>query len=632
MPTLVNYNGDAELCAAGSGCSMDSGLLFSICSHADVYCPPRKRTRISCPIVVVVEQERKTSIETLPDECLFEIFRRLPEGQDRSEAACVSKRWLMILSSVRKSEIVATKSDDAEMVEADEEEVDGCLTRCVEGRRATDVRLAAIAVGTATRGGLGKLAVRGSNRVTALGLSSIARGCPSLKTLSLWNVPALGDEGLAEIARECHLLEKLDLCQCPLVSNKGVIAIAERCPNLTSLTIDMCLEIGNESLQAIARSCPKLQHVSIRACPLVGDVGVATLLSLASSGLRKVKLQSLNITDFSLAVIGHYGKSITSLVLSELQFATEKGFWAMGSAGGLQSLTSLAINSCWGMTGVGLEAIGKGCPILKQMSLRKCYVVSDCGLVAFANSAGSLESLQLEACNRISQQGILGALSGCKSKLKSLSLVNCMGIRDLAPDVSNIFSPCESLRTLTIRNCLGFVGASLEVIGRLCPQLENLDLSGLAGVTDSELLHLLESSEPRLVKVILSDCVNLTDDLVLALVRLHGETLEVINLEGCKKITDQSLMAIAENCLPLRGLYVSKCSISDAGISSLSRGQLGLQVLSLSGCSRLSDKSMPCLRKLGQTLKALDLKQCNSISSSTVDLLVETLWRCDIVS
>ncbi|MBA0690234.1 hypothetical protein Goari_007923, partial [Gossypium aridum] len=232
-----------------------------------------------------------------------------------------------------------------------------------------------------------------SRGVTNFGLSAVARGCPSLKVLSLWNVPRVGDEGLCEIAKECHLLEKLDLCQCPHLSNKGLIAIAANCPNLTALSIQSCPKIGNEGLQAIGKLCPKLQSISIKDCPLVGDHGVSSLLSSASSVLSKVKLQGLSITDFSLAVIGHYGKSVTNLMLSGLQNVSEKGFWVMG------------------VTDVSLEAIGKGCANLKQMCLRRCCFVSGDGLVAFAKSAGSLECLQLEECNRVTQSGVIGVLS-----------------------------------------------------------------------------------------------------------------------------------------------------------------------------------------------------------------------------
>lgn len=649
MPALINYSGDDEFYSGGSACSADSGLLFSIDSNVDIYCPPRKRSRISGPFAFGghMFEEEKPSIELLPDECLFEIFRRLPGGQERSASACVSKRWLMLLSSVRNSEICRSKTtqtgtevsestNDIEMISADENqegECDGYLTRCLEGKKVTDLRLAAIAVGTATRGGLGKLSIRGNNStrgVTDLGLSAIAHGCPSLRVLSLWNVPSIGDEGLLKIAKECHLLEKLDLCQCPSISNKGVIAVAQNCPNLTALTIESCSKIGNESLQAIGRYCPKLQSITIKDCPLIGDQGVASLLSSASSVLSKVRFQALKITDFSLAVIGHYGKAITNLVLGGLQNVSQKGFWALGNARGLQTLGSLLITSCRGTTDVSLEAIGKGCPNLKQMSLKKCCFVSDNGLVAFSKVAGSLESLQLEECNRITHLGILGALSNCISKLKSLSLVKCMGIKDLALEIP-VLSPCESLRSLTIRSCLGFGSASLAILGKLCPQLHHIDFSGLCGITDAGLLSLLEGCD-GLVKVNLSECLNLTDEVVMALARLHGETLEVLNLEGCRKLTDASLVAIADNCSLLNDLDVSKCLISDDGVAALSRGvQHNLQILSLSGCSKVSNKSMPFLRKLGKTLLGLNIQHCNSISSSTIELLLENLWRCDIL-
>lgn len=654
MPALVNYRGDDDFYSGGSLFSRDSGLIFSIGSHVEIYCPPKKRSRISGPCIVSgsLFEDKRPSIDVLPDECLFEIFRRLPGGQERSVSACVSKRWLTVLSSVHSSEFCRSKTpqkqqdtgstdkafNNSEMISADEDielECDGYLTRCVEGKKATDVRLAAIAVGTSSRGGLGKLSIRGSNSlrgVTNLGLSVIARGCPSLKVLSLWNVPSISDEGLFEIARECHSLEKLDLCQCPSISNKGLAAIAESCPSLTTIAIESCSNIGNEGLQAIAKFCPNLQSIAIKDCACVGDQGISSLLSSASTALTKVKLQALNITDYSVAVIGHYGKAITNLVLCGLQNVSQRGFWTMGTARGLQMVSSLTITSCKGITDLSLEAVGSGCPKLKHICLRKCCFLSDDGLVAFAKATSSLESLHLEECNRMTQMGILTALSCSNSRLKSVSLVKCMGIKDLSTEFP-LLSPCESLHCLSIRCCPGFGSASLAMVGKLCPQLYHLDLSGLCGITDAGLLPLLECCEKGLVKVNLSDCSKLTDEAVMALARLHGGTLELLNLDGCRRITDASLVALADSCPLLNDLDVSKCSITDSGVVALSQGVLhNLQVLSLSGCSMISSKSMPALEKLGTTLLGLNLQHCNSISSNMIESLTENLWRCDILS
>ncbi|KAK5830218.1 EIN3-binding F-box 1 -like protein [Gossypium arboreum] len=651
MSKLFSFSGTDDFCPGGSMYPnpKESSLFLSLGRHVDVYFPSRKRSRISAPFVFSGErfEQKKPSIEVLPDECLFEIFRRLPGGQERSSCACVSKRWLTIVSNIRSDEISDNKTTQAldlnyestdkkggDVSDVEDEDVaGGYLSRSLEGKKATDVRLAAIAVGTAGRGGLGKLFIRGSNSsrgVTTVGLRAISRGCPSLRVLSLWNLATVGDDGLCEIAEGCHQLQKLDLCHCPAITNESLLALAKGCPDLTDLTIEGCANIGNEGIQAIARCCPNLKSVSIKDCALLGDQGIASLLTSTSYSLSKLKLQALNITDVSLAVIGHYGKAVTGLSLTSLPNVTEKGFWVMGNGHGLQKLKSFTVKACCGVTDLGLEAIGKGCPNLKQFCLRKCAFLSDNGLVSFAKAAGSLESLELEECHWVTQFGFFGSLINCGAKFKSISLVNCLGIKDLNVGLPPL-PPCESLRSLSIRNCQGFGDASLAALGKLCPQLQNVELSGLHGITHVGFFPLLESCEAGLVKVNLSGCPNLGNKVVCKMADLHGWTLEMLNLDGCK-ISDAGLVAIAENCQLLSDLDVSKCTITDSGIAALARSNLiNLQILSVSGCNLVSDKSLPSLGKLGQTLLGLNLQQCKAISSGAVDLLVEQLWRCDIL-
>ncbi|WMV33735.1 hypothetical protein MTR67_027120, partial [Solanum verrucosum] len=108
---------------------------------------------------------------------------------------------------------------------------------------ATDVRFAAIVVGTANRGGLAKLYLWGNNPCRGVfdaSLEAITRGCPTLRDLSFWNVSFVRNEGLSEIAHGCHLLEKLDLFQCPTITNKSLFNIAMKCSNMTSWVSSIC--------------------------------------------------------------------------------------------------------------------------------------------------------------------------------------------------------------------------------------------------------------------------------------------------------------------------------------------------------------------------------------------------------
>ncbi|KAK9058900.1 hypothetical protein SSX86_023745 [Deinandra increscens subsp. villosa] len=603
----------------------DSDVFLSLGRRVDVYFPSCKRSRVSAPFVFSEQLSKKqqTTIDVLPDECLFEILRRVSGGQEKSSCASVSKRWLMLLSTIHRNEQKKAQDFDKS---------GGSLTRCLKGKKATNIRLAAIGVGSGNLGGLGELSILGnsSSKVSDFGLKAIARGCPSLTSLTLWNLSSIKDEGVTEIANECRLLEKVEISQCPAISNKSLMAIASNCPHLTSLSIESCSNIGNEGLQAIGKSCPNLKSISIKNCPLVGDQVVVSLVTSASSSLMKLKLHGLTIGDMSLAVIGHYGLALTDLVLSDLHTVTEKGVWVMGSGQGLQKLKSIVIVNCNGVTDLGLEALGRGCPNLKQISVKKSSLLSDNGIVAFAKVTVSVESVILEECHTVTQLGIFGLLVSCGS-LKTLSLTKCLGIQDLPMIIPSGLSPCKSLISLSICNCPGFGNFSLALMGRLCHNLQEIVLTGLHGIKDSGLASLIKNCESGLTKIDLSGCVNLTDKIVSDISMVHGETLEVLNLDGCRSITDASVVTVAQNCFSLKELDVSKSAITDYSVAALACAEhSNLQVLSISGC-QVSNKSLPFLKKLGARLIGLNIMQCRGVSSSAVGLLGEQIWNCDIL-
>ncbi|XP_062223776.1 EIN3-binding F-box protein 2-like [Phragmites australis] len=586
------------------------------------------------------------SLDALPDECLFEILRRLPGGRERGASACVSRRWLALLGSIRASELgeaaaavpsLPDLNEEFVMEEEDKDEppADHFVERVLEGKEATDIRLAAMAVVAGSRGGLEKLAVRGSHGtrgVTDQGLSAVARGSPNLCSLALWDVPLVTDAGLVEIATGCPLLERLDISRCPLITDKGLAAVAQGCPNLVSLTIEACSGVGNEGLRAIGRCCTKLQAVNIKNCIHVGDQGISSLVCSATSSLAKIRLEGLNITDALLAVIGYYGKAVTDLTLARLATVSERGFWVMANAAGLQNLRCMSVTSCPGVTDLALASIAKFCPSLKQLYLRKCGHVSDAGLKAFTESAKVLENLQLEECNGVTLVGILTCLLNCSQTFRALSLVKCMGIKEICSAPSQL-PVCRSLRFLTIKDCPGFTDASLAMMGMICPRLEQVDLSGLGEVTDNGLLPLIQSSEAGLIKVDLSGCKNVTDVAVSSLVKAHGKSLKKVSLEGCSKITDASLFAISESCIELAQLDLSNCMVSDCGVAVLASARhLKLRVLSLFGCSKVTPKSVPFLGYLGQSLEGLNLQFCNMIGNHNIASLEKQLWWCDILA
>uniref|UniRef100_A0A0C9RMS4 TSA: Wollemia nobilis Ref_Wollemi_Transcript_10210_3099 transcribed RNA sequence n=1 Tax=Wollemia nobilis TaxID=56998 RepID=A0A0C9RMS4_9CONI len=652
----------------------------------ETLCPPRKRFRRNASVSQdesKLKRESKDIIDTLPDECLIEIFRCLPGPRERSVCAGVSKRWLMLQSSMERSEFkygsksartsdknslvssikttkvtgAANLSDESFSKSAGEGEeimnhdvgrnvtaqkgmpqkqsmlATGDLTRCLEGKKASDIRLAAIAVCTGGRGGLGKLLIRGnvsSRGVTDMGLSAIGLGCPGLRVLSLWDCPFISDKGLAAIARGCPLLEKLDLFKCPRIGDKGLEAVAVNCPNLLTLNLDSCPLIGNKSLKVVGQNCVRLESLRINDCSLVSDEGIITILSNAK-GLKKAKLQALRLTDITLAALGHFGKSLTELWLESLNNITEKGFLFLGSQTGLQKLKFFSLTACRGLTDGSMEAVGQACLSLKQFSIRKCESVTDKGLAALSRGAVFLENLRIEECSLISCLGVMDVLSNCAGKLKVLSLIKCAGLQDSGL-LTRSLPVCESLKSLNICHCPRVGNGLLAFVGEARPQLQHLDLSGLAGISDEGLLALLQSSQKSLVNVNLSGCVQVTDWTIFAIAKLCGENLLALNLEGCRKVTDQSLKVIADLCPALQDLDLAKCGITDNGVVSLvSARQQAIQILSLSGCMQITDKCLPFIEKMSETLLGLNLQHCNGLSQTALDSVGAHLWRCDLL-
>lgn len=696
MPTLLKRAGDEDYYLGrqrGSN-KMDFSVFLPAAPCMGAVCS-RKKSRVDASQSLGepnLKRDSKDLFSILPDECLFEIFRRLPGSRDRSICAGVSKRWLTLQSSMHRSEFKNTSKPfskvfgesphghsnntaqltkaadlvqdsyedlcDEDFSEAAGEQANvmdiddgskrtaergmskkkpcwatGDLTRCLEGKKATDNRLSAIAVCTGGHGGLGKLLIRGSisyRGITNIGLSAIGIGCPALRDLSLWNCPLVGDSGLAAIAKGCKLLEKLDLCKCPWIGDKGLESVSANCPNLLTLNLESCSQVGNKSLKAIGQNCVRLQSLSINDCFLVSDEGVITILSNTKT-LMKLKLQALRLTDITLAAVGHYGKFLTDLWLESLPNVTEKGFLTMGNTMGLQKMKHLSVTSCRGLTDVSIEVVGQSCLSLKQVSIRKCESLTDKGLRAFTHVAISLENFQIEECKLISCCGLIDVLSNCSGKLKVLSLIKCEGIKE-STLVTMPIPVCESLKSLNIRHCPGFGNGCLAMLGRAFPQLQQLDLSGLSRISDDGLLALLESSKTSLVKVNLSGCVQVTDWAIFGIANLCGENLQTLILDGCRKVTDRSLKVIADLCPALQDLDLAKCGITDNGIVSLlSARQQAIQILSLSGCMQITDKCLPFIEKMGETLLGLNLQHCSGLSQMALDSVGAHLWQCDLL-
>ncbi|KAJ7299016.1 hypothetical protein O6H91_Y323600 [Diphasiastrum complanatum] len=613
-------------------------------------------------------RDRTDLFSLLPDEILIEIFGRIPMARDRSVCSMICKRWLTLQSHMRMSDmkqalesVVSTAQDipgrsfevisqavakttvqnsltSAHEVKWEKQPDFGDLSRCLQGKKATDIRLASIAVGTSAFGGLGKLSIKGgkgessTKAVSDFGLSAIGISCRGLKYLSLWDCPNIGNQGLISIGNGCCQLEKLDLIKCPQLGNKGLEAIARGCPFLSTLSLDSCAMIGSTGLEAVGKNCANLLSLSLSKCPAIGDEGIGTVVQNCKF-LSFLKLDKVSITDNGLALVGNNCNSLSKLILSELENLTEEGFVSLRTSSGFKIMKYLCITSCKGVSDHSLPIIGGVCKNLKAFSLVDSQTVTDDGLEGFASLCRSLEVLRLDKCPNISGSGLQSLSGNALGGLKVLHLNMCSGLLDVSLSSGSLHPSCSLLKSLSITHCEGVGNEFLKKIGSSCLSLEKLDLSGLFGVNDSGVMAFLQGNSLPLLSVNLTGCKNLTNKAVCAVARHSGSNLRSLYLDGCEKVTDMSLKVIAEKCIVLQDLDLTKCKITDAGVVALlaTTGST-LKTLSLSGCKHITEKCLYIIQKTCASLFALNLQGCTKLSINALKSFKSELWRCDILS
>ncbi|KAI5065560.1 hypothetical protein GOP47_0020255 [Adiantum capillus-veneris] len=597
-------------------------------------------------------------IDTLPDELLCHIFHFLGTARDRVACSSVSKRWLMLQSHMPRGSFehedngassVETESrtqeeggcgasdkDDCDEGGVQQRRRGGDLSRCLVGRKASDVRLAAIALGIESRGGLGKLCIRGGSSATGLevsvtdvGLSAIGSWCSGLRGLSLWNCPYITDKGLSAIGKGCPLLEKIDLYKCPLLGDTGLQVIAKSCPGLSSLSLDECEKVGDNALVTFAEHCPNLTTLNVQNCPLMSNYGIRKAVS-SLKRLTKLKLAGLNVTDESLIAIGSMARVLIWLTLHNLDQVTADGFALFGKAVGMQSLKHLHISNCRNFTDYALAMVGNHCRSLRDLSLHKCEQVSDKGLVFIMKVASCLQVLHLEKCNLITGTGLVAALSGRGKGLRELQVKKCEGIKQVQAICPYIPSG-TSLESICLADCPGVSDVLVALVGLLSPEAASIDFSGLTDITDDGLLAFLCGSR-KLTTLKLSGCANVTDRAISAITQQCGQNLRTLILDGCKLLSDKTLTAISSHCPFLEDLDVSECTISDTGLKVLvdDAGQM-LTSLNFSGCGGISDRILPSIYKNCDSLLDLNIKNCAGFSENGISRFQSRMWNCTVL-
>jgi Leucine Rich repeat len=78
-----------------------------------------------------------------------------------------------------------------------------------------------------------------------------------------------------------------------------------------------------------------------------------------------------------------------------------------------QYLLTIDLSCCWGITDIGLSALGRGCGQLQAINLNGCQGITDIGLSALSDGCGQLQLIDLTDCQGITDIGLSALSDGC---------------------------------------------------------------------------------------------------------------------------------------------------------------------------------------------------------------------------
>ncbi|KAI9010844.1 hypothetical protein CLU79DRAFT_772919 [Phycomyces nitens] len=156
---------------------------------------------------------------------------------------------------------------------------------------------------------------------------------------------------------------------------------------------------------------------------------------------------------------------------------------------------------------------------------------------------GSLRQVCLRKANGLTDEMVDMVLSR-PSDLEILDLYSAAEISDKALRQIVTHEPLSTLRKLCLHGCTGLSEQMLLSLLKRAPNLVDVDLSGLATVTDNILAYI--NGIKSLERIDLSECSAISDRPVRVLVDKHHNHLKELNLKGSSVSLDTLVYSVCK--------------------------------------------------------------------------------------
>ena len=460
-------------------------------------------------------------------------------------------------------------------------------------------------------------------------------------------------------------LKYLNVRGCVELTESTLRVLSSRSPSLSSLFIDSCpnlVELKHlKKLKSLSRVGlsespspePKLRELLRRILKNLSylDVSVTSILDssfdvldvedaiygeLRYLNLRKTKvtkatLEKLskcapNLTTLivSSAELGHgFGKFITFPHLTRFESSVNK--WTSGSDVGLVTLkgvsapvTQLGLRSCWNTVTdpvllMSIRSFGN----LTSLNISVCTSLSNAAMESVSNLT-HLRFLSLSGNRQLVDSALIRIAKALGGTLTGLEIAHCKQISTYG--LESLSKHCTNLRYIDISFVESF--RRIHPLGMHCLHLENVKAIGLAGCAADSFQRLFNRGI-SLRRVNFKSCP-ITNDAVIACAYASRFLLEIC-LSDCAAVDDTGISRLLQLCRYIHKLEITSVSVTDASFDSGKASLASLRYLTVSGCRKITDKTINILANHCKLLEFLNCSGCPLLSEAPLAKLVETV-------
>ncbi|KAL7821506.1 hypothetical protein V8C44DRAFT_11136 [Trichoderma aethiopicum] len=243
-------------------------------------------------------------------------------------------------------------------------------------------------------------------------------------------------------------------------------------------------------------------------------------------------------------------------------------------------------------------------PFVKDLNLRGCVQVEHYKRTeVIVKSCKNLMNATLEGCRNF-QKHTLHSLLRSNEKLVNLNLTGLAAVTNTSCKI--IAESCPQLESFNVSWCQKVEARGIKAIIDACTKLKDLragEVKGFDCLATAESIY----NTNRLERLVLSGCIELNDEALK--IMMHGVDPEIDILTGHPVVPPRRL----------RHLDLSRCiRLTNVGLKAVGHVVPDLEGLQLSGCKSLTDAALEPILASTPRLTLLELEDLDGITNSVL--------------